>query len=490
MKKYFLIITTLLLFFVSNSCREKDLEMFPPNLDEITKVDTEGKLQQLLNGGYLSIASTSVYGTRAMVYGDLRADKMYVSTNPSFLDVHNYNYNGLQQDFAGLYGDLYSVIAKSNLVINNTEVPNSSNLVRLKAEAKILRGLAYFTLVNYYSPSPTSGVNQEFGVPIVLGNFDVNIKPERSTVAQVYNQIISDLNEGIAHANASPSSKTILGQTAAKLLLSRVYLTRRASGDAQLALQLATEVRDLGATTAGTFGTVGNVSGANYLDYYTGTDAYSEEHAETIWELDLNADANRVTGIGANMAIPCYYNRQDPKRCFLFNQTFYNSFATTDVRRGSTSATSLLTSTGVPTADSPRGYWTNKYPRLVSGVGNYFRNIKILRFSEAYLNRIEALYLMNQPTVALTELNAFATSRSGFVYTGSDLLNDILTERSKEFYGEGQRFFDLKRYNLPVSRPSNCTVCDISANDKLLVFPVAQDAINNNPNLKQYPGYN
>lgn len=92
--------------------------------------------------------------------------------------------------------------------------------------------------------------------------------------------------------------------------------------------------------------------------------------------------------------------------------------------------------------------------------------------------------------MALLELNAFAVSRGGSTYTGTNLLSDILTEKAKEFYGEGQRFLDLKRNNLPLIKNSNCVQnCNVPANDKLFVMPISQSALNYNPNLKQYPGY-
>ena len=70
-------------------------------------------------------------------------------------------------------------------------------------------------------------------------------------------------------------------------------------------------------------------------------------------------------------------------------------------------------------------------------------------------------------------------------------MQDILTEKSKEFYGEGQRFLDLKRNNLPMVRPSNCTVnCTVTPDNKLFVLPMSQGALNANENLKQYPGDN
>lgn len=510
MKKYLLIISGFLLSFAHTSCSERELDLFPPDKDEITNVNSEGQLQMLLNGAYISMGSTNVFGTEVMLFGDLLGDKLFVSnTNPSYLNTFNYNYNSSQSDF-GFYGTLYDVIMNCNLVINNTLVTNNANVKRIKGEARIIRGLAYFTLVNYYSPTPTSGVNQEYGVPLVLEDYDVNIKPARATVAQIYDQVILDLKEGVNSASDTPAKKVLLSKTAAKLILSRVYLTRRSTGDAALALQYATEIvtsspASFAKIDAKTLTVPPNAASASkYQQYFSGTNedaatvtyqnqTYNlegtENHPETIWELDLNIDTNRATGIGSNVSLPGYYNRTDSRKCMLFNQTFYNSFSTTDVRRGSTSS-GLLISVGTPATDTPKGFWTNKYPRFTTE-GNYFRNIKVFRFAEAQLNRIEALFLTGQTALALTELNAFATSRNGSTYTGTNLLQDILTEKGKEFYAEGQRFLDLKRHNLPMVRPSNCTVnCTVTPDNKLFVLPMSQRALNANVNLTQYPGYN
>ena len=323
------------------------MDLFPPDKDELTAIDSEAKLQMLLNGAYISVASSNVYGTDVMLFGDLLGDKLFVSnTNPSYLNTFNYNYNSTQSDF-GFYGTLYDVIMNCNLVLNNTKVANSANVNRIKGEARIIRALSYFTLVSYYSPTPTSGVNQEYGVPLVLNNYDVNIKPARATVAQVYDQIIADLKEGVNLAGAAPSKKVILSKSAAKLLLSRVYLTRRAPGDAALALQYATEIVTNSPTNfakiqANTLTKPYNPNSASLYEQYflgsnenqvTGSELYlgvqqsfvlpgAENHPETIWELDMNIDTNRATGIGSNVSLPGYFHRTDSKKCMLFNQTF------------------------------------------------------------------------------------------------------------------------------------------------------------------------
>lgn len=497
MKKYILIISAALALINFNSCSENELELLPPSADYAENINTEDKLQQMLNGAYSSIGSSSAFGSDLLVFGDILGDKIFNTTSRAlFIQTYEYNYNPNQNQFA-FYGTLYQSIVSSNIVINNTLVKESDVTKRIKGEAKILRALAYFTLVNYYSPSPTSGVNQEYGVPLVLGDYDVLIQPARATVTDVYNQIIKDLTEGMSQTS-NPTKKANLGPDAAKLLLSKVYLTRRAEGDAQLALQYATEV--ISNAPAGSFKSSESISLENYNNYFRGQeDSYSENHPETIWELDLNLLSVAALGIGANGALPVYYSLGDnTRRSLLANRTFYNSFgsASTDVRRGAIN-TGLFSDQGLTAlADDPKGLWINKYPRGTRGEGtngglvNFVRNIKILRYSEAYFNRMEALRLLGQEGLALTELNAFATSRKGLTYTNNtDLLTNILTEKSKEFYGEGQRFLDLKRYNLPVNRPSNCTTCELQATDKRFVLPLGQNAVNQNANLKQYPGY-
>lgn len=518
MKKYFILISSLLVLASSNSCSERELDLYPPSQDDIQEINTEDKLQKFLNAGYLTMGSVRGLGTDAMALADVLSDNVYVTSAKAYVLTSNMNYNALNNNTGGVYGTMYDAIMNCNMVINNKQVADNANVSRMKGEAKILRAFAYFTLVNYFSPAPTSGINQEYGVPLVLSDYDASIQPARATVNEVFTQIIKDLNEGLQNADAAPSSKVLMSKTAAKLLLSRVYLTRRAPGDAQLALQYASDIVN---NPTDKFAPIAM---SKYADYFAGTpEINSENQPETIWELDLNSSSNLVTEIGANLALPTLYNRvSGDRRALLFTKNFFDSFPHTDlptlpngtpqslspdVRRGNTktTVTSATTLPGVPTAvlpaglmstltlpatDNPAGAWTNKYPRLTSD-GNFVRNIKILRFAEAQLNRIEALFLVGQTATALAELNTFALSRGGSTYTGTNLLNDILTERAKEFYGEGQRFFDIKRNNLPLIKNSNCVMnCNVPANDKLFVMPISQSALNYNVNLKQYPGYN
>ncbi len=480
MKKFLIIIIALFSTQIITSCSDEELDVKPEYLDNIDSIDTEEKLQMFLNNAYLSITNVQAFGAEALMFGDLIADNMFSS---SYLNTANFNYNEFVNEFS-FYGHMYRTILYCNMVINNNLVLDSDNVERIKAEAKILRAFAYFHLVNSYSATPTSGVNQEYGVPLVLGDFDIAIQPPRATVNEVYVQIISDLEAGIQGAYDAPDYKNYLSKTAAKLILSRVYLTRRADGDAQLALNLATDIINNSPSVFAPISTQNApISSADYAAYFNSSqNALTENRPETIWELDLNFNNSAAANIGSNLSLSSYYERSGTRRSFLFTQNFYNSFGENDIRR------SVFTAQGAPQTDDPTGLWTTKWTRN-SESGNFVRDIKILRFSEAQLNRIEALYLTSQTTLALNELNAFVASRGGSPYTGTNLLNDILTERYKEFFAEGQRFYDLKRHNLPIIRTSNCTTCELPANDLRFVFPMDEGVLNQNSGLTQYPGY-
>ena len=485
MKKYLGILLLATAVF-TNSCSESELELYPPYNDIIgvQDIDTELKLQQFLNGAYILSSNSNAFGAEIMMFGDLLGDKLYVTnSNASYLTTLNKNYNSVQNEF-GFYRTLYDVIMNCNMVINNTKVAENANVLRMKDEARVIRAFSYFTLVNYYSAAPTSGVNQELGVPLILDQYDVTVQAPRATVAEVYNQIVTDLQDSMDNLVESPAHKSLFSKTAAKLLLAKVYLTRRSGTDAQSALQLTTEIVN---NQNEVFAPIERTKYAGYFN--SSNPAVIENQPETIWELDVNSETVRFNGIGSNLSLPAYYDRTDSRKSFLFMRSFYDSFPSTDVRRGN-GAGGLLTLVGVPTVDSPTGAWTNKHLRFTSE-GNYLKNVKILRFADAQLSRIEALYLTGDTATALAELNAFATSRGGSTYSGANLLKDILDERAKEFYAEGQRFLDLKRYNQPIEKATNCIMnCSVPANDKLFVLPLSQATLNNNPNLVQYPGYN
>jgi hypothetical protein len=79
-----------------------------------------------------------------------------------------------------------------------------------------------------------------------------------------------------------------------------------------------------------------------------------------------------------------------------------------------------------------------------------------MRLAEMYLTKAEALAHLGKTAEAQEVLTAFAVTRDpSYVSkgnTGDALVQEILTQRRIELWGEGFRWYDLKRLNLPMER--------------------------------------
>lgn len=493
MKLFKLFIAATIAAAAFTSCSEERLLEEPVDQFPIEQaITSERDMQSVLNGIYDQYSTANGFGADVLAFGDLISDNVFISASAGDVTYQNtgfLNWSSDVSDFAML-DEFYDGIILANLVINNTTVQESPQVINLKGEARIARALGYFYAVSYYSPNPTSGVNQEYGVPLNLGPYDPRTKLSRATVSEVYDQIITDLTTALNTMTAEGVivNKGHLSKTAARLLLSRVYLTRGQAGDYEKSIQYADEV--IASATPDVFDFVGKT---NYVNYFASANTTISENAdETVWE--INMDSNPSENPGVNEALAQFYANNGTKKRFLFTNTFYSSFPTTDERR------KLFITAGTPNEGDgvPKGVWIRKYVVSMQDTSNpndtqisqNSQNIKVLRMSEAYLNKIEALFKLGRLSEALPQLNAFAASRGGSTYTAATLEN-ILTERRKEFFGEGQRFFDLKRNNLGFTRATNCysIICSVEATNRLFVIPMPLREMNVNPNMQQYPDW-
>jgi hypothetical protein len=109
-------------------------------------------------------------------------------------------------------------------------------------------------------------------------------------------------------------------------------------------------------------------------------------------------------------------------------------------------------------------------------------NVIMMRLSEVYLTRAESRAMLNNLTGALADLNVIRV-RAGLTpsiaATQAALLTAIRKERRLELAHEGQRFFDLRRYN-------ETGITQTFRN----LFPLPQsEIINSAGTVAQNPGY-
>ena len=129
----------------------------------------------------------------------------------------------------------------------------------------------------------------------------------------------------------------------------------------------------------------------------------------------------------------------------LATKAFYDTYTATDTRKG-------LISPDVRSGQLGTAHYIVKYP--IDNVN--LDDVKVVRFSEAYLILAEAYYNLGDVANANVTLNKFSVNRDPnkvYASSGAQVLTDILDERAKEFAFEGYRFWDLTRLGYTFVKP-------------------------------------
>lgn len=154
------------------------------------------------------------------------------STGPSWFF---YDYSRNKQSYTTEYTwELgYRTIGNCNLVIEKVKELGDGVGTREKVmmgENCYLRALCYFLLCNEFAQPYSNNPTQNPGLPLKLntGTADEDMPQSRSTVAEVYAQIVADLQDAITYMtlpNGTTPKTSIYGsKEAAEALLARVYL--------------------------------------------------------------------------------------------------------------------------------------------------------------------------------------------------------------------------------------------------------------------------
>lgn len=347
----------------------------------------------------------------------------------------------------------YRAIAGANLITDNEAkilaLDNSAaGQAFAKAaigEAKFWRALNYFQLVQMFGGVPLRTTQAKRAD-------QVNIP--RSTVDEVYTQIIQDLKDAEANLPAT-APKGIVKKASASAYLAKVYLTRK---DYTNALAKATEVINSNSyTLAPTFADVFDITKEN-----------GSEDIFTIQFIQVDGQGTRLgslSGWGITSADPSLY----PK------------FVPADNRRSVTFA-------------EPSNPASNQGKWLFPGVSGDIQpnNFIVYRYADLVLIKAEAENELSGPTSAAnTEINKVRT-RAGLPNLTAGLTKDqfrdaVLRERNLELALEQIRWFDLKRTD---RLKSTLIAAGRPWNDKYFLFPIPQSEIDaSNGLIKQNDGY-
>lgn len=486
-----------------SSCVNDWLDVAPSDgTDADAALTSSSDLAAARTGMYKALKGNSslvdYYGQQFFVYGDVHAGDDYQYNNLGGSNRASFYYDMNYQTASEFtsssnvaWKSPYIVIGRANRIIAAAEGGALSDAAEAKAtidqyaaEAKVLRALAHFDLVRIYGKPYTEDQGASLGVPLVTEVLESNAKPARSTVAEVYTQVVKDLTEAISsNALATETEPGYVSVWGAKAILSRVYLNM---GDYANALSVAEDI-------------IKNSGAALWTrdQYFKAWDASTPNESEFLFRLNVagSTDSNDLNGIG-NLQQRDGYKEMVATKKFVDMLTSDPEDVRNEMFLPATAAKEVAT------------YGTNKvYLNKLRGQGGNLRNVTIvpiIRLSEVYLTAAECAFRNNDKTKAVEYLNDLVKNRTTTVASLATVdnitLERILIERRKELIGEGQRYFDALRNNETITRYTSeadkgwhkTLSKDAQSFDRdyfKAIAAIPQAEINANPNIKQNTGY-
>ena len=390
----------------------------------------------------------------------------------------------------GLWSSAYSAILGCNKALTaidegkfSRDGVSDEQINNIKAENLFLRALAYFDLVRVYAQPygyiKANGITgvEAMGVPIVLKD-DLSARPSRNTVAEVYeNLIIPDLVEAerlMSDSYVRAGVKDVVAtvtKPVIQALMARVYLHHE---DWQLAADYATKVIKNGRFRL--------LSGDRFVSMWDGSvDVAPQSGSEIIFEVYVSQSDGSRSDLGDYLTAPEVAGGAGYGDVRVSNDLI-DLYDATDVR---------LTGLTKTNSKYPGYRWSTKYPGKNGQLA--YNNVPVLRISEMYLIRSEAIYrgATVSGVTAIDDLNRVATNRNAEAYA-TVTLDNLFEESRKEFLFEGHVFFDMKRLQKSLVR----TDYDLDPLTKNIDFPsyrwalpIPENDILYNDNMDQNPGY-
>lgn len=338
-------------------------------------------------------------------------------------------------------------------------------------QSKVLRAYAYFYLAQFYANTYETAANQP--VLPIYRTATTSTPTGKSTLSQVYQQIVTDLTEGrqaIQESGKTRSNKGEIDADVASAYLAYAYLQM---GDYANAYTEAKKVID----------------GGKYrlipADQLTTNGFNNVSNPEFMWAIDITKDnTNGLISFWGHVDKYTYgYGSEMPK---LINQTLQQSIPTTDLRKG------WFDADGYP---SGKFFSEENTAKTIDGDRNWVSDIHFMRLADMYLVAMEAAARKGDDTEAKNLLKSLMAERTASAdiatvnadidgLNSADLLERIRYNWRVELWGEGRALMTMKRFKAEVTRTSRSIYLSgetIKYNDRRLIYEYPQREESNNP---------
>lgn len=489
---------------IFSSCK-KYLEIQPSNIRAITSVqDVRGVL-----GGYLRTIKSPGYHINTVgnpyqfswfrdasffnTGRTLRLFSYYENSLDPILYLDKLAASGKEETFAlgmewmikdipeFIWTEAYQSIGLMNNIIyelKNVKGGTEAERQQIDGEARVLRSWHILKLLQYFAPYD----NNDLGIPLNLDpDAVVSTSGSRKKQTEIYNTIISELNEILAYTAApAPSYNIFYGKKIINAILAQTYLYK-AEGAAKEADDWAkARTHALAAMDGKALETTPDQLNSNFKS--NGVKAIIDgPHALITLFTDFRDIQNYTT---SQFGYPQFGGPTSSFGGLFLDNSLLNLYEPTDIR--------VQNNTYLYNAATNRVFSKYTQPGF-DGVNDI---LSMFRVAEMYLIVAESYARTGDAGNAKKWLDDFKAARSTTLYSDTNVLNEILNERRKEFVIEfDYRWLDMKRNKMPLERtykhPSlGSKVAKLEGTDyRYSFFIPVNTELAINPNLKQNPGW-
>jgi hypothetical protein len=455
----------LLPLIITTSCKKELLNTEPKtSISDENAFDTPARILGQINGLYDGVKIGNFFGSRYLIYNDIRGEEFINRLNNGVTGLQTWSFNitSSTNEVGNLWVAGYAAINRINVFLkgldDNASKIDVSLLPAYKAEAKFLRGLSYFSLLVIYARPYTLNNGASPGLPLRL-KAEKNIENNdlaRSSVKEVYQQVLADLNEAENNLPSTYSTANLNVTRAHKntaiALKTRVYLSMGQYNDVIAEAQkIVSNAAPYQATTGVLHKLEANVL-TPFVNYTT---------TESIFSFPMTAGDPP----GTQNQLAYYYNKPGVGNGEYFLNTkgilADTSWKLTDGRR-----------TNFIVVDKG-----NSYLKKFNAPAPFTDFVPVIRYAEVLLNYAEAAAKTGDLIKSVDLLKAVRNrSDANYIFsptaidTQDELVNTILIERRIEFLGEGFRSMDLLRLGMAI--PAKGSVNAVQPSQSEYIWPI------------------
>lgn len=468
------------------------LDKYPEDaILEKDAIKTVSDVKQAVVGIYAGFKTKNLYSGYLTLLPDIQTDLVYAVkgyTN-TYGNIWRNEILSTNKEIEKVYGSLYTIIGRCNFVFdyidqvaeNTTDDDLLENLDNYRGHVHFARALAYSELLKCFCKSYESDELAANELGVVLRTSYINPEPlKRASLKDSYQFVLDDLQKAADYLSLDDDDASILYNSAyftigtVNSLYARLYLYMRKWDKA---IEYSSKVIDskkyfLSNATQKNYSTTYN--DFQYMWQY-------DDATEIIWKVQFETTSYG----GALGTVFLNYDYTYYKPDYVPAKWVLDAYATADLRYDAYFATAT-------TGFSHGLTW----PLLIKYAGNqdfiakqilFVSMPKPFRLAEQYLIRAEAycqkgsaFYGKAGSDISTLRMARYSSYGGSTPITSENWFKIISEERVKEFYMEGFRMNDLKRWHegferkVQISTVSPGNELKVAKDDPSFVWPIPQ----------------